>query len=343
MSKRHPPVPRGLFPTGKLPPEHLKRQLERMAHADKRVIIGPRYGEDATVIDIGGRLFVCACDPVTLASERIGRYAVHVNANDIAVMGALPRWFWATVLLPEGKSDERLVEAIFRDMRETCRGIGVELCGGHTEITPGLARPIVSGFMSGEAEKETLVDKKTIRPGDDIVMSRGIAIEGTATIALDRPHVIAPLGDDLIRRAGALLSDPGICVIREAQLAVRTARVHGMHDPTEGGISTGLRELAEVAEVGLEINEGEIDILPETQSICSHLRLDPMGLLASGSLIIVTDPASTGALLAAYRKNKIPASLIGKTRKREFGLRLRRAGTLFPLPEFERDELLRIP
>ena len=331
-----------VLPTGKLPPRLLKLQLDRVPSGKGRVLIGPRYGDDATVIDIGDRLLVCTCDPITLASRQIGRYAVHINANDVAVMGARPLWFWVTILLPEGSSDERLVEDIFSDTRAACAELGIELCGGHTEITAGLTRPILSGFMAGEAERMRLADKKTIRPGDDIILSRGIAIEGTATIAYEQSERLAPLDPDLVRRARDFLSDPGISVVREALLAVETASVHGMHDPTEGGLFTGVRELAEAAGVGVEIAGDQIQVLPETTAICALLGLDPMGLLASGSLLVVCDQGSAVEILRAYHERDIPARIIGRVAERQFGIMLRDTRGLVPLPEYERDEITKI-
>jgi hydrogenase maturation factor len=257
-------------------------------------------------------------------------------------MGAQPRWFWATILLPEHASGEELVDDIFSEMRAACGEIGASICGGHTEITGGLTRPILCGFMAGEVEKGKLADKRSIRPGDEIILSRGIAIEGTAAVASEMTEKLAGLDPDLLRRARGLFMEPGISVVREALLAARTAEVHGMHDPTEGGLFTGLRELAEAGGVGMEIEEERIPVLPETEAVCARLGIDPMGLLASGALLIAVGPDSAGPILEAYRDNGIPARVIGRAREREFGVMLRRAGELVPLPEFERDEIARV-
>src|SRR3990172_4221442 len=139
---------------GKLPPDLLRSLLSQVP-ADPRVVVGPRVGEDAAVISFGEGLLVAKTDPITFASEHIGWYAVQVNANDIAVMGGEPRWFLATVLLPEGASPD-LAESIFAQLESACRSLGIALVGGHTEVTQGLARPIVAGFMLGEATRETL-------------------------------------------------------------------------------------------------------------------------------------------------------------------------------------------
>lgn len=333
------PNKNGLFPVGKLPAAALKRQLGKIAHADARVLIGPLYGDDATVIDMGDRLLVCTCDPITLASARIGHYAVYVNANDVAVMGARPRWFWATILLPESTTGDARVDAVFSDLRAACATLGIELCGGHTEITAGLTRPIIAGCMAGEVSRAQFVDKKRMRPGDSIILVRGVAIEGTATIALEHAGKLAGIDPCIVRRARDLLLSPGIGIVREALLAVGSAEVHAMHDPTEGGIFTALRELAEAGGVGLDIDAAAIPVLPETAAVCDSLGLDPMGLLASGSLIVVCDGANTEKVLGAYRAEKVPATVIGTVREPAGRIMLTRGGTRIPLPEFKRDEL----
>jgi len=331
-----------LFPVGKLPASSLKRQLARIGPGGTRMLIGPRYGEDATVLDMGDRLLVCSCDPITLATRRIGRYAVQVNANDIAVMGARPRWFWATLLLPEKSSDETLVDTLFSDLRAECAELDINICGGHTEITAGLTRPIIAGFMAGEMSREKLIDKKGIRPGDEIILTRGIAIEGTATIAAEHAGTLRGLDPEIIRRGENLIRSPGISVVREAMLAVESGEVHGMHDPTEGGLATGLKELAETVGLGMEIDADRITLLPETEAICAHLDINPMGLLASGALIIVAERGSAERILAAYRNRAVAASVIGRMRERGTGLFLKKGKSLIPLPEFARDEIARV-
>lgn len=148
------------FPVGKLPMEVLARQLNRNRIFDKRVVVGPAIGEDAAVIDTGGpRYLIAKTDPITFTIDRIGWYAVHINANDIAAMGGQPKWFLATLLLPEGETGERDVEKIFDQIMETCQSLGISLIGGHTEITYDLHRPIVVGQMLGEVEREKLIRK----------------------------------------------------------------------------------------------------------------------------------------------------------------------------------------
>ncbi len=326
---------------GKLPVEVLAKLLSGTAQPDPRVLQGPGVGADAAVIELGDRLLIAKADPVTFATDRIGWYAVQVNANDVACMGGTPRWFLATVLLPEG-APESLAVAIHEQITAACDALGVTLVGGHTEITYGLTRPIVSGQMLGEATRDTVVWPGGARPGDALILTQGIAIEGTSVLAHEAADALlaAGLSHAEVSAAAALLDAPGISVVRAAQAAAK-AGVTAMHDPTEGGLVTGLAELATAAKVGLEVEETAIRVLPETSAVCRVLGLDPLGLLASGSLLAAAAPDRTDAVLAALAAEGIPAAVIGRVTEASAGLRLRSADGVVDLPSFPRDELAR--
>src|SRR5437762_2346562 len=174
------------LPTGKLPADLLQSVLDKHATRDARVIMGPRVGEDAAVIDLGDRYLVAAADPITFPTDDLGWYALHVNANDIVVRGATPRWFLATVLLPAGATDEDGVRALFEQLGEACEALEVALVGGHTEVTPGIDRPLVAGTMLGEVAKDKLVTTGGAQVGDAIVLTKGVPLEGAAIIAREK-------------------------------------------------------------------------------------------------------------------------------------------------------------
>ncbi len=301
----------------------------------------PGIGRDATVISFPGRYLVAKTDPITFATDQIGWYAVQVNANDIAAMGGRPLWFLATLLLPEGKTGFAEVEAIFAQIGDACKELGIVLCGGHTEVTHGLERPMVVGQMLGEVEEEKLIVPERTRPGDVILLTKGIAIEGTALIAREKGKFLARLGEDFVKKCRSLLRRPGISVVRDAQISNHTAVIHALHDPTEGGLATGLHELAAAARVGMRIEMEKITVLPETASLCRELGLDPLGLLASGSLLIVAPEGEAPEIITALQAAGIPASVIGEILEEEKGVKLMRRGQVEDLPVFRRDELAR--
>ncbi len=323
---------------GKLPPDVLERLLAGIPRRDPRVVVGARVGEDAAVIDFhGDRFLVAKSDPVTFATDRIGWYAVQVNANDLATLGARPRWFLATLLLPAGRPG--LAESIFSDLLRACEELDITLCGGHTEITPGLDRPIVAGHMLGEVEKRRLVSKERARPGDVLLLARGVAVEGTAILAREKAEALAGrLDAQLLERARNLLFDPGISVVADALAAAGAADVRGMHDPTEGGLIGALVELGAAAGLGVSIEQARIPVLHETVAVCRALRLDPLRLIASGALLIVTAPDQAERVMAALAQRRTPVAIIGRLTEPAHGLRL--DGALFSFPE--RDEITRV-
>jgi hydrogenase expression/formation protein HypE len=330
------------YPLGKLPAEHLARLLARYAFSDERVVLGPGVGRDATVISFGDHYLVAKTDPITFASDEIGWYAVHVNANDIACVGATPCWFLATLLLPEARTDEALVDTIFDHISDACRELDMALVGGHTEITHGIDRPIVVGCTLGEVAPERLVRPDGTQPGDTLLLTKGVAVEGTAIIAREKAGDLTWVEESVLERCRGFLHDPGISVVRDAAVATAAGTVHAMHDPTEGGLATGLWELAEAAGVGLAVDEAAIPLLPETQMLCERLGLDPLGLIGSGALLLAVAPGDAAAILAALESAGIAATRIGRVVERKQGIVLRGATGERPLPQFERDEIAKL-
>ena len=328
---------------GKPPNEILATLLARVQRRDPRVVLGPGIGRDAAVIDHGGpKLLVAKSDPITFATDLIGRYAVHVNANDIACLGARPAWFLATILLPDGASPD-LAETIFDQILETCEALDIELVGGHTEVTFRLDRPIVVGSLLGEVERDALVTPDGARPGDALLLAKGIAIEGTAVLAHEAAHGLAGLGvpSEVIERAAQYLLDPGISAVREAMAACQAVRVHAMHDPTEGGLATALYEMAEAAGLGIAVRAGKIDVLPETRILCERTGLDPMGLLASGALLLAVAAPDTEPALEAIRGTGAAASRIGSLVPAAQGVIMEVNDRQRPVPRFSQDEVAR--
>jgi hydrogenase expression/formation protein HypE len=330
------------LPVGKLPADLLAALLASVGRADDpALLLGPRVGEDAAAALVGDRAVVMASDPITFATTDLGWYAVHVNANDVATRGAAPRWFLATLLLPEGATVD-LPLAITAQIAAACAEVGATLVGGHTEITAGLPRPIVAGTMIGEVAADRLLTTGGARVGDVVVLTQGIAIEGTALLATERAAAVdAALGPAGGARARAFSRTPGLSVVRAARVASAVG-VHALHDPTEGGLATALHELADAAACGLAIDGAAVPIYPETRRICALFGLDPLGLLASGALLIATEPARATPLLAALSAEHIPAAVIGQVRPASAGRLLAEAGRERDLPTFARDEIARV-
>lgn len=335
------------LPAGKLPADILERLLKRYATPSpgSGVIVGPAIGIDAAVIDFHGRYLIAKTDPITFLAEDIGIYTIHVNANDIAVMGGTPRWFLATILLPEGISTARDAEAVFRQLNRACSSIGVTLCGGHTEITPGIDRTIVVGQMLGEVSKKGLITAAGAYPGDVLILTKGVAIEGTSIIA--RTHG-AKLNERqgfssrFISRCRNFVKNPGISVLAEARILIESTRVHAMHDPTEGGVATGVHELSVASGCGMTISSESIMIFPETARLCTHFGLDPLGLIASGSLLAAVPREDKEKAIKALKNHGIAASVIGEVTHKGNGVIIKERGRKRRLKKFTADEITKI-
>jgi hydrogenase maturation factor len=329
---------------GKLPPELLQRLLSAYTTTDPRVIVGPAVGEDAAIIDIGVRYLIAKSDPITFATDAIGYYGVVINANDIATRGGQPKWFLATLLLPEHTTSEALVESIFAQIAQACSTFGITLVGGHTEVTCGIDRPILSGHMLGEVEPAALVTTAGAQMGDVLLLTKGICLEGASIIARERQGDLRHRGvpEDLLRRAQNFLFDPGISVVRDAQLAVGSGRVHAMHDPTEGGLAMAIHELASAACVGVALQRNQIPVLEEASLLCRMYGLDPYGTIASGALLIATPPEDAAQVQLALQTNGIDCAMIGRVVSPSEGICIDDGETRQPLPRFERDEITRL-
>ncbi len=333
-----------LLPAGKLPLALLDQLLTRFAPDDPRIIVGPRGGEDAAVFDFGDRCLVAKTDPITFATSEIGWYAVNVNANDIAVMGAQPRWFMATVLLPAGRATAAMAEAIFDQIDRACAALGASLAGGHTEITVGLNRPIVCGTMLGEVKRERLLTKHGAQPGDAVLLVRSVPIEGTALIALERADVLAARGytPEFIARCQQFLHEPGISVVAPALAAAELPGVHAMHDPTEGGVLSGLLEIARAGGTGMAVNLDAIPILPESATLCREFGLDPLGTIASGAILLIVAEPHAAAARAALSAAGYPTAVIGRLTPPDAGLVALRDGAPVAWPVFAVDEITKV-
>src|SRR5262245_23431480 len=202
------------LPVGKLPGDLLARLIAGHNIDDPAVIVGPGIGRDAAAIEIGDTVLVVKTDPITFATDSVARYLVDVNSNDLACMGASPRWLLVTALLPESRTTENDVESLFRDLQRACDQRHIALIGGHTEVTAGLDRVILVGQLLGLAPKNRLLQPGKSKPGDRLLITKALAIEGTALLARERSNELSDaLGGDLVTRAAGFLLDPGISVV----------------------------------------------------------------------------------------------------------------------------------
>lgn len=323
--------------TGKLAPETLRRLvLGRLGVRRPEVLVHAALGEDAAALEADGQALVLTSDPITGATSQAGWYAVHVNCNDLAAMGAAPIGVLATLLFPES-ADEADVEGVMADVDRAARELGIEVLGGHTEIAPGLQAPLIVMTAVGRAPRDRLLASANARPGHDLVLTKAAGLEGSAILATDLAHhLCGRLPDDVITRAQRFSAE--LSVVRDGLLAAELGAA-ALHDPTEGGVLGAAWELAEAAGCGFAVTAEAVPVRPETRAICDVFAVDPLRLIASGAMLAAT-PDGPG-LVAGLRAGGVEAALIGHLTD-EPGRWLLQGGQRQAVGPVERDELWRV-
>jgi len=299
------------------------------------VLVHATVGQDCAVLDFGPSVCVATCDPITGAGEHRGRLAVHIACNDLATTGAEPVGLLITLLLAE-QSAEGDLDRIVSEAGDAARQVGIEIVGGHTEVTPGIERSIVVVCAIGRAPRDGFVSASGGRPGHALMLTKSAGIEGTAILAADlADRLRGEIDAAMLNRARAFIDR--ISVVPEGRIGARTGAT-AMHDVTEGGVLTGVWELAEASGCGVRLDADAVPVAPETRAICAALGADPLALISGGAMLIaVPDP---GPLQAELHLAGIPSAEIGILTGAERVV-LRR-GRSSPLVPPDRDELWRL-
>ncbi len=330
------------LPLGKLPVEFLAEGLADIVLDDPSVLVGAGIGEDAAALDVSSdEVLVLASDPITLAMDSIARYVVLANANDVATSGANPRWLLTTLMFPPGSTASEVV-ALVSGIQEMCSSWGISLCGGHTEVTDAVSRPLAVGMMAGTAPAGKLLAKSRMRAGDRLLLTKAIAVEGTGLIAREFAAQLAGKGltDAEIETSAGFLEKIGI--LEEARICHGHPGVSALHDVTEGGLATAVGELGSAGGFRLRVDMEAIPIYPETRRICEAMGLDPLGLIGSGSLLITCDAAGSSELVRSLEEGGVPVTEIGEVMEPGSGVEAYRDGIRVEWPSFDRDEVSRL-
>lgn len=330
------------LPAGKLPNDLLREFLDSIVFEDPAVIVNPGVGEDIAAVDIEAEeVLVLKSDPITFATDAIGQYLVLVNANDIATSGARPRWLLTTLMFPCGVTPAEIRQVV-EDLERHCRKWGITLCGGHTEITDAVNRPVIAGMMAGTVSRSHLVDKRSMQAGDRILLTKSVAVEGTAIIAREFENRLKSLGMSRpeIQTCKGFLDR--ISIIPEARIAASSTATTAMHDITEGGIATALEELGIAGEHRLRIHKDRIPIFAETAKICKLMSIDPLGLIGSGSLLITCRQKHCTELMGLLENEEIQVTCIGEVLEHGSGIEALTDDQPSDWPRFEVDEITRL-
>lgn len=299
------------FHAGKIP-NHILREIvfKHLGAEREDVILGPSIGVDGALVEVGDKVLVSSMDPITGAVNRIGWLAVNISANDVATFGVQPTFFSSCILLPES-SNTSVVQVICDQIGKAAKKLGMAVIGGHSEITPGIKHPIVVGHSTGITEKGRYVTSRGAKPGNKLILTKIIGIEGTAILASDRREALMPkLGSSALKTAEGFFDK--ISVVKDAISAFEAGGVTAMHDPTEGGVAGGIHEMADASGVGVRVFEEKMPIAAETLKICEFFKIDPLQLISSGALLIAAKVDSTAKILKRLAANNVEASIIGE-------------------------------
>jgi len=324
---------------GKLDPTILEKLvLNSLGKQDPRVLLGPKIGEDATVIDFGNKALVVHSDPITGAVENLGWLAVNVCTNDIAARGIHPLWILTVLLLPEKFTLSEL-KSITTQIDQASKQLGVAVVGGHSEVTRGINRPIVITTAIGETVNKRFVHTGGARAGDSIIVTKGAAIEGTGILAYELTGFLeGKIGKEMVEKAKQFIKMTS--VVKDALTAVEVGEVHAMHDATEGGIAAGLQEIAWASNVSVVAYEDKIHVYPETEAICKALGIDPLKTISSGTLIISVSPEIADEIVTALKRKDIKGSIVGEVlEKKQKVYIVRKDGTRLNLVKPVKEEL----
>lgn len=282
----------GVLGIGKLDSDVLQRiVIDRIRYRRPEVRTRAGIGEDCAVVNFGDYDCVISTDPITADVKDIGRLSIHISCNDIASNGIQPLAITLAVMLPEGTTTED-VEQIMTQAGEAAERAGVEIVGGHTEVTRSVRQPVIVSTAFGRAVSGTSASARDMRPGDRILMTKYAGLEGTGIIAADLGRKLGGVLTEAEREEARALLDQ-VSVVKEGVIAGEIGTA-GMHDVTEGGIFGAVWEMCHISRLGARLDVDRIPVLPVTRKICDAFGIDCMRLISSGCMLMAA-PADKAA------------------------------------------------
>lgn len=305
---------------GKISESVLKHSILHQIHTNRdEVLEGAGIGEDCALFAFSEEEAVAASVREAAVATKTAldfadtekvsmAHLIQKCANNLAVCGAKPIAVMITLLLPQTAEPED-VRKLMAEAEETCAGLSMQIAGGQTRVSGAVTAPlaVVNGY--GTVSRQDYGTLKAVKPGQAIVLSKWVGLEGTAILA-------GKYKDRLTARYPAYLAEEAqgfdryLSIIPEAATAMKSG-VCAMHDASEGGIFAALWELAEGAGIGLDIDLKKIPLRQETVEVCECCGVNPYELLSGGCLIMVTENGER--LVAALEAVGIPAVVVGRT------------------------------
>lgn len=326
--------------SGKVMSTALDKLLDKLDQANTYIAIPPKRGIDAAGLKLGDKLFAVSTDLAIHLHQRTSVHSLYLGMNNVACLGAKPSLFTATLLLPEGFNDAKL-HTLWEEFVTALNTHNVKSVGGHIEVTSAVSQPIMVGQMIGECIGNTLLDPRDCEPGDSILLWQPIGLEGTTILATEHHDKISQhFSADELNKLQKLRHDPGMCVWPYVKKLLPHDGIVALHDPTYGGVANALHELANNSQCGLHIQEAAIPILPETKTLCTLFGLEPLGLLATGALLIVCRTAAKNEIMTKLADE--PICCLGELTANPTQRLLYNGSDIYALPQFNQDELTKL-
>ena len=330
-----------MLPVGKLDSDVLKRiVIDKIKYKSEDVKVRAGVGEDCAVVGYGDYDCVISTDPITSSINDVGRLSIHISCNDIASNGVQPIAITLAVMLPKETTEED-VEKIMAQAAKSAEDVGVEIVGGHTEITEAVNQPVIVSTAFGKAVAGESQSASDMRAGDVILMTKQAGLEGTGIICSDYEEELSKvLSADELAEGKRMLDD--VSVVKEGVIAGKIG-THGMHDVTEGGILGAVWEMCNISGLGVLLDEDEIAVSEVTEKVCAHFSIDWKRLISSGCMIIVASAEKADDICAELDHNGVMVSEIGRVTGADEGLMLKKSdGSLEEIDPPKTDELYRV-
>jgi len=322
-----------ILPEGKLNNNLLKKLFSDIKNSSPKK---PKIGEDSTEILIKDhKKILVSSDPITFETDDIGGNLIDICSNDIYASGGIPKWLLVTCLIPLNTSFEELRNRL-SSLSNKANINGIDIVGGHTEVTSSVNKFIISGTIIGVYNKNFNENEK-IKPNQDIIIGGLVGIEGSKIICSNIQK-----DEFLFKELETKCKDLSISVKKISESVLKSGGVIRMHDPTEGGIATAINEITEYGNVGSQIVFEKIKFVENFEKACEKLKINPLGVISSGCLIIISNSDNSNKIISDLNQNNIPSSIIGKTTKKEKGNIIINNGKPIKLGRFDQDEIIKI-
>ena len=316
---------------GKINPAVFDRLIyPRLGVPSDDILAGPMHGVDCGVVRVApGRVMAMTADPFFIVPdygwERAAWFAFHILASDITTTGLKPSYLAVDLNLPLSMKQEEL-ELMWDALHRECVKYGVSIVTGHTARYAGCNYPMVGGaVMTALGDEDKYVTTAMARPGDNVIVTKGAAIETCGLFAAAFPEFIEErFGPEFLKEADGFFQK--MSTVEDALTAAdgdaRKAGITSMHDATECGIWGGLFEIAHASRSGMRINKADIILKDAPARICGHFGIDPYSTISEGSLIITARRDVAPGLLSRLAAKGIEASVIGEVTEASHGVKI---------------------